>query len=93
MSAEEVAKWSGRAKPGMPLFDGPQEVRDDFIRSHGVDWVASYLDSATWIPTSRAIVPYSTTAHARLEAQGSFMLRKLGISLRPVSNVVRMAAE
>lgn len=93
MSAEEAQQWSGRAKPGMPLFDGPTEMRDALIRSHGIDWVASYIDPGTWIHTSRAFVPRTKIAHERISQNGSFMFQKLGMTLRAPSNVIRMAAE
>lgn len=69
MSQQDVQNWSGKPKTGMPFFSGPQDVRDAFIEAKGIDWTASYIDSAEWIEQTRVIVPWTTTARARIRSQ------------------------
>lgn len=59
MSAEEFKNWSGKAKPGITLWNGPKDIRDEFISSYGVDFTASYIDPSNWIEQTRTIVPYT----------------------------------
>jgi hypothetical protein len=94
MSAEEAEKWRNRAKPGMPLFDGPSDIREAFILAKGIDWTASYIDPATWLQASRAIVCRTHVAFDRINQQASFLCERLGIHIRrPVAQPHRMAAE
>lgn len=95
MSAEEVEKWSGRAKPGMPLFPGPSDVREAFIRSKGIDWTASYIDPAIWVNSNRMIVTQTRIAFERINQQASLICKSLGITVRDGSKDARqrMAAE
>lgn len=94
MSAEEVQKWAGKPKPGMPLFEGPAEIREAFIGSHGIDWTASYIDPATWLPHSRTVVTRTRVAEERIRQNASIMCVKLGVNVRaPTITEHRMAAE
>lgn len=94
MSAEEVEKWKGRAKPGMPLFDGPAEIREAFIRSKGIDWTASYIDPATWLHASRAILARTHIAERRIRDQASGICDMLKVRVMPPPEQhARMAAE
>lgn len=93
MSAEEALKWGNKAKPGMPLFEGPSEVREAFIVARGIDWTASYIDPAIWIGQSRAIVPRTDVAFDRIQQQASFICQKIGVVVRKPSAAMRMAAE
>jgi hypothetical protein len=94
MSAEDLQKWANRAKPGMPLFEGPSDVREAFIASHGIDWTASYIDPAVWIPHSRTIVTRTRIAAERIGQNASIMCGKMGVKVRPPSagDSQRMAA-
>lgn len=94
MSGEEVQKWSGKAKPGMPLFPGPSDVREAFIRSKGIDWTASYIDPAIWVNSNRMIVTASKIAYERITQQASHLCASLGVTIRQgSSDGMRMAAE
>jgi len=94
MSAEEAEKWRNRAKPGMPLFPGPQDVREAFIVAKGIDWTASYIDPATWLHASRALVCRTHIAQRRIIDQASGICERLRITVRPpVEQHARMAAE
>jgi hypothetical protein len=95
MSAEDVDQWAGRAKPGMPLFPGPAEIRETFIRSHGIDWTASYIDPAGWVGPSYTIVTRTHVAAERIRLQASRVCQSLGVTVcGPGETVImRMAAE
>lgn len=94
MSAEEVKKWSGRAKPGMPVPEVPDDVRDAFILGKGIDWTASYIDPAMWVPQSRAIVCRTHIAQRRIMDQASIICGQLSVTVRPPPEQhMRMAAE
>lgn len=82
MSAEEADKWRNRAKPGMPLFPGPEDVREAFIRSKGIDWTASYIDPALWLQASRSIVARTNVAYDRIMSQTSGICGNLKVSVR-----------
>jgi hypothetical protein len=82
MSEQDVDDWKGRAKPGMPLFPGPPDVREAFILSKGIDWTASYIDPALWLSASRMIVARTNIAYERIRDQGSFVCEKLKVSVR-----------
>lgn len=82
MSAEEAEKWRGRNKPGMPLFPGPEDVREAFIRSKGIDWTASYIDPALWLQASRAIVCRSHVAYDRVTSQASGICANIRVQVR-----------
>ena len=94
MSAEDLEKWKSRAKPGMPLFDGPSDIRETFILAKGIDWTASYIDPAIWLNASRAIVCRTHIAQRRIIDQASGICDRLGITVRPPPEQhTRMAAE
>lgn len=82
MSAEEAETWSGRAKPGMPMFPGPTDVRAAFIKAKGIDWTASYIDPAIWISATRTIVTRTQIAYNRITEQGSFVCGAQRVTLR-----------
>ena len=82
MSAEEADQWRNRAKPGMPLFPGPADVREAFIRSKGIDWTASYIDPANWLNASRAIVCRTHVAYDRITQQASGICANLRVTVR-----------
>lgn len=82
MSELDMEKWSGRAKPGIPLFEGDEEIRNAFIRSKGIDWTASYIDPATWIAPSRTLVTATGLAYDRIMQGGSVLCTNLGITVR-----------
>jgi len=82
VSAEEAEKWRVRAKPGMPIFPGPEDVREAFIRSKGIDWTASYIDPALWLSASRAIVARTHVAHDRIVSQASGICSNLNVNVR-----------
>jgi hypothetical protein len=82
MSDHDLEKWSGRAKPGMPVFDGPQDVRDAFIKAKGIDWTASYIDPATWIPPSRTLVSFTGYGFDQIMQGASKICAHLGITVR-----------
>lgn len=83
MSAEEAKQWKNRAKPGMPLFPGPEDIREAFLRSKGIDWTASYIDPALWHQASRAIVAKTHVAERRIRDQASGICEMLRVSVRP----------
>lgn len=94
MSAEDVKNWSGRTKPGMPPPSTPNEIRDVFILAKGIDWTASYIDPANWLPASRALVCRTHIAQRRIIDQASGICDQLRISVRPPPEQhARMAAE
>lgn len=81
MTQQDVEKWSGRSKPGMPLFNGPQDVRDAFLETMGFDFTGSYLDSAAWVPQTRVVIAWTTTARDRLKRGASWLCRQQGITI------------
>lgn len=95
MSAEEADQWKNRAKPGMPLFPGPSDIREAFIRAKGIDWTASYIDPATWLNASRAIVCRTHVAHKEITARASGICASLNVNVRPPTTLgsFRDAAE
>ncbi len=94
MSAEEAEKWRGRTKPGMLAPSVPDDVRDAFIRHKGIDWTASYIDPATWLPASRAIVCRTHIAERRIRDQASGICDMLKVRIMPPPDQhARMAAE
>jgi hypothetical protein len=90
MSAEEVEKWGGRAKiPGV-IFEGPDDVRNAFIGSKGIDWTASYIDSATWIGSSRTLITATGVAFDRIMQGASKLREHLGITVREGGERIKM---
>lgn len=81
MSADDVRQWSGKAKPKMDLWDGPKDVRDEFLDSMGIDFTASYLDPSVWIPQTRTIVPLTFVARDMLKQRCSQLCSRLGITV------------
>jgi hypothetical protein len=71
MSELDLEKFKGRPKPGMPMFEGPEDVRNAFIKSKGIDWTASYFDPASWRPESRTLITATGVAFDRITQQGS----------------------
>lgn len=82
MSEQDLQKWAGRAKIPGTLFEGPQDVRDAFIKSKGIDWTASYIDPATWIPPSRTLVTFTGQAFDEITRHADKLTRHLGITVR-----------
>lgn len=93
MSAEEVKEWSGRNKPGMPLFPGPQMIREKFILYKGIDWTASYIDPSTWLSASQTVVAKTQIGYRRILEQGSGVCDLLHIKVRPPASHARIASE
>lgn len=94
MSAEEAEKWRGKTKPGMHPPSVPDDVRDAFIRHKGIDWTSSYIDPATWLPASRAIVAKTHIAERRIRDQASGICDMLRVSIKPPPEAhARIAAE
>jgi hypothetical protein len=94
MSEQDVQQWAGRNKPGMPLFHGPPEIREAFIRFKGIDWTASYIDPANWLPASKAIVARTHIAQRRIMEQASGICAMLKVRVMPPPEQhARMAAE
>jgi hypothetical protein len=81
MSELDLEKWKGRSKPGIPMFEGDEDVRNAFIRSKGIDWTASYIDPASWRPESRTLITATGQAYDRIMQQGSILANQLGITV------------
>lgn len=81
MSELDLEKWAGRCKPGMPIFEGPEDVRNAFIRSKGIDWTASYIDPASWRPESRTIITATGVAYDRIMQHASIICGQLGVKV------------
>lgn len=90
MSIADAEKYRGKPKPGMPLFEGPDDVRDAFIRSKGIDWTASYIDPAAWIHATRTMVTATGQAFDNIQQQGSIICKGLNITLREGGERVRV---
>lgn len=82
MSAEDLKDWDGKAKPGMPLFEGPTDVRNAFIEIMGIDWTASYIDPAIWIDATRSLITKTHVAFDRISRQAPKTINGLQIKLR-----------
>lgn len=92
MSAEDLEKWRGRTKPGMPPPSVPADIREAFILGKGIDWTASYIDPAAWVSSSRAIICKTHVAYDRITSQASFICEKMGVNVRKPTPAQRMAA-
>lgn len=88
MSEQDLEKWRGKSKPGMPIFEGPAEVRESFIGSHGIDWTASYIDPAIWIERTRTIVTRTRVAYQQINQTASKKCAAMSIRLSQPPPVV-----
>lgn len=93
MSEDDVKEWAGRKKPGMPIFPGPADIREAFIQAKGIDWTASYIDPATWLQASRAIVARTYYAERTIKEQASIICANLRVKIMPPDRSERIAAE
>lgn len=93
MSEQDLQKWGGKAKPGMPPFEGPDEVRNAFIKAKGIDWTASYLDPATWIPQSRTLVSFTGQGFDEITRHASRLCAHLGITVREGGERIKISQE
>lgn len=82
MSAAEAEKWRNKPKPGMPLFEGPEDIREEFIKSKGIDWTASYIDPAAWIDSTKTLVTATGVAFDRIQQGASKLCAFLNITVR-----------
>jgi hypothetical protein len=82
MSEQDLKKWQGRAKIPDAFFEGPEDIRNAFILSKGIDWTASYIDPAGWIAPTRTLVSYTGQGFDEIQRTGSGLCAKLGITVR-----------
>lgn len=81
MSSEEAKEWDGKSKPRMPIWNGPNDIRRDFIQTFGIDFTSSYVDPSNWIEATKTIVPYTHTGGDMLKRRCREFCRERGISV------------
>lgn len=82
MSDQDLEKWKGRGKPGIEVFEGPEDIRNAFIKAKGIDWTASYIDPATWIPPTRTLVTFTGQAFDQITRHADKLCTHLEITVR-----------
>lgn len=77
----DMIVWSGRSKPGMPVWTGPKEIRDEFLKRFGIDFVSSYLDTCEWIDASKQIIPPHAFGADKLLERSSGLIKALKLTV------------